>query len=68
MIRTDPSKLIIGKYQLISGGVPGLSPNEFERAIDVPNKAGFYYLGTLTQDSYGYLVFEDGNKDECDAM
>ena len=67
MIRTDPSKLIIGKYQLISGGVRIKPKRIREWAIDVPNKAGFYYLGTLTQDSYGYLVFEDGNKDECDA-
>ncbi len=68
MIRTDTSKkLIIGKYQLISGGVRIKPKRIREWEIDVPNKAGFYYLGTLTQDTNAVLDFQEGGKDECDA-
>ncbi|MBP9885817.1 MAG: hypothetical protein KBF93_05955 [Leptospiraceae bacterium] len=35
--------------------------------FNIPSNAGFYYLGTLTQDSNAVLDFREGSKDECDA-
>ena len=67
IIRTKPEKLIIGRYELISGGVR-IKPRRIKNwEIDVPNNPGFYYLGTLTQDSNASLEFRDGGKNECDA-
>ena len=62
----DPGKLITGRFEMQAGNRMA-KPRSIKRWEFNDIKQGFYFLGTLTQDSYGALVFDDGNKDECDA-
>ena len=64
-LRAEPGKFEVGRYHFRTGGVTVKPKRLQEWEFDIP-KEGFYYLGTLTQGSSATLVFEDGNKDECD--
>ncbi len=62
----EPGTLITGRFEMQAGNRMA-KPRSIKRWEFNDIKQGFYFLGTLTQDSYGALIFENTGKDECDA-